>query len=335
MTVLTHRDACVHIEKLPNGKNKVDVDLLNGLFSPIRSCETSYPVDLIHNILEVKGPGWLCDEIMREESPDYVVQQSLNVDLLSFRTAEEFKGSRMLDFGCGSGASTMVLARMFPDTEIVGIELEERLLSIARLRAAHYGYGNLKLVLSPDADMLPPSIGTFDYVVLSAVYEHLLPNEREPILRQLWQALKPGGILFLNQTPYVGFPIETHTTGGLPFINYLPDKLACLYARHFSKRDLQDRSWKELLRMGIRGGSVREVTSLLNRTGHHAILLKPVVPGMEDNIDLWYVQARSNPRLAAAKKLIFHSCKLLKTLTGAVMVPYLSLAIMKGEGRQA
>jgi len=334
MAFLQHQDAEVHIEKLPNGKNKISVRMLNDLFIPIKSCETAYPIDLIARILQVKGPNWLCDEIMREESPDHVVQKSLNYDLLSFQKREEFKGKRLLDFGCGSGASTMVLARMFPDTTIVGVELEERLVSVAKMRAAHFGHNNLELLLSPDPSSLPPAIGEFDYVVLSAVYEHLLPNEREPILHQLWSVLKPGGILFLNQTPHIGFPIETHTTGGLPFINYLPDKLALLYARHFSKRKLQDKSWKDLLRMGIRGGSVREVIDILHRTRRNSILLKPVTQGMKDNIDLWYVQSRNDNRYPAIKKLIFFSSKLLKVFTGAIMVPYLSLAIRKDESQK-
>lgn len=334
MTVLKHKDADILIEKLPNEKNKINVKMLNNSFIPIAQCETSYPVELIEKILDIKGPNWLCDEIMREESPSHVVQKSLNYDLLSFQEREQFKGKRLLDFGCGSGASTMVLARMFPQTEIVGVELEEKLISVARQRAKHYGYGNVDLQLSPNPDSLPPSIGVFDYVVLSAVYEHLLPNEREPILLHLWNVLKPGGILFLNQTPHIGFPIETHTTGGLPFINYLPDKLACFYARHFSKRDLQDKSWNDLLRMGIRGGSVKEVVAILNRTRGNSLLLKPVAPGMKDNIDLWYVQSQGDNRFPLIKKIIFLSSKLVKTFTGAVLVPYLSLAIMKDKSQR-
>lgn len=335
MAVLKHQDAEVYVDPLSDNKNKITVRLLRNLFMPIAQCETSYPLALIQRILDIKGPNWLCDEIMREESPDHVVQKSLNYDLLSFQDREKFSGKRLLDFGCGSGASTMVLARMFPQTQIVGVELEERLVTTARQRAAHYGYKNVELLQSPNPDSLPAGIGEFDYVVLSAVYEHLLPNEREPILLQLWSVLKPGGILFLNQTPHIGFPIETHTTGGLPLINYLPDKLACFYARHFSRRDLQDKSWKELLRMGIRGGSVQEVVKILNRTRRNSLLLKPVAPGMKDNIDLWYVQSRGDNRFPLAKKLIFLSSKLLKTVTGAVMVPYLSLAIMKDKNQNA
>jgi 2-polyprenyl-3-methyl-5-hydroxy-6-metoxy-1,4-benzoquinol methylase len=329
-TILKHSDANVYVEELPTGKNKIHVELINDdLFMPIKACETSYPIGLIDKILELKGPNYLCDEILRDESPNYV-QKALKYDLLGYRDEEEFKNKRLLDFGCGSGSSTMILARMFPHTEIVGIELEEKLLSIAQLRTTHYGYKNIELMISPNPYSLPPNIGYFDYVVLSAVYEHLLPNERETVLLQIWSTLKPGGIFFLNQTPYRYFPVEAHTTSGLPFINYLPDKLALFYAQHFSKRKLKNNSWKELLRKGIRGGSVKEILSILTHCPQKPILLSPSRFGMKDKIDLWYIQS-DKVRFVVIKRLFLLSVKLLKWLTGVTIVPSLSLAIKKGE----
>ncbi len=328
-TTLEHKDAKVYIEELQSGKNKIYVELKNdSLFMPTRSCETSYPIGLIDKILDSKGPAYLCDEILRDESPDYV-QKSLKYDLLSYLDEEEFRNKRLLDFGCGSGASTMILARMFPHTEIVGIELEEKLLSIAKLRAKHYGYKNIKLMISPNPESLPPSIGDFDFVVLSAVYEHLLPNERETVLPQIWSRLKLGGILFLNQTPYRYFPIEEHTSG-LPFINYLPDKLALYYAQQFSRRKLKNQSWTELLRKGIRGGRIKEILSILSRCSGTPVLLNPSRFGVNDRIDLWYIQSGKN-RFMAIKRLFLLSVKLLKRLTGVTIVPSLSLAIKKAE----
>jgi len=328
-TILKHDDANVHVEELPTGKNKIYVALTNDdLFLSTKECETSYPISLIDKILNLKGPCYLCDEILRDESPDYV-QKALKYDLLGYQDEEEFKNKRLLDFGCGSGASTMILAKMFPHAEIVGIELEEKLLSIARLRTAYYGYKNIELMISPNPDSLPPGIGYFDYVILSAVYEHLLPSEREPVLMQLWSILKPGGILFLDQTPYRYFPVELHTTSGLPFINYLPEKLALFYAQYFSKRKLKNNNWNELLRGGIRGGSSKEILSILTRCPQKPVLLSPSRFGMKDRIDLWYIQS-SKDKFVVIKRLFLLSVKLLKWLTGETIVPSLSLAIKKG-----
>ena len=91
----------------------------------------------------------------------------------------------------------------------------------------------MRFELSPSGSELPPDIGSFDYVILSAVWEHLLPAERPVITRLLWNALRPGGALLINQTPDRWSPFEHHTTG-LWGINYLPDRLACYVARHFA-----------------------------------------------------------------------------------------------------
>jgi len=201
-TVLKHEQADIVIEgPSANNKNRIKVDpFRNDLFIPINTCETSYPLELIEEILNVQGPAYLCSEIVREESPDYV-QRHLHFDLLSYIDRGQFSGKRILDFGCGAGASSMVLGRMFPDSEIVGVELEKKLLAVARSRARFYEVdGKIKLLQSPDEMSLPQGVGEFDYIILSAVYEHLLPSERKKLLPLLWNHLKLDGILFLNRT---------------------------------------------------------------------------------------------------------------------------------------
>lgn len=208
---------------------------------------TSYPIDLIEHVLRVKGAAYLCDEIMRDEDPRYV-QSALQRGVLSYRHEADFAGRRLLDFGSGSGSSSVVLARMFPEASIVGVELEPEFVELARHRTEHHRLSDrVSFVLSPDATSLPPDIGSFDFIVMSAVYEHLLPAERREVLALLWTQLKQDGLVFVGQTPYRWFPLEMHTTG-LPLINYLPDRLALAYARRFSRRAQSDESWNELLR---------------------------------------------------------------------------------------
>ena len=67
-TLLKHDDATIYVEQLPADKNRIRVELTNdALFMPTGTCETSYPVRMIDEILTVKGPAYLCDEILREE----------------------------------------------------------------------------------------------------------------------------------------------------------------------------------------------------------------------------------------------------------------------------
>jgi methylase of polypeptide subunit release factors len=58
--------------------------------------------------------------------------------LFGYVGEEAFAGKRLLDFGCGSGASGLNLARLLPDLEIVGVELLPEFVALARRRAAKF-----------------------------------------------------------------------------------------------------------------------------------------------------------------------------------------------------
>jgi hypothetical protein len=83
-------------------------------------------------------------------------------------------------------------------------------------------------------------------------------------------ALRPGGVLFLNQTPY-RWDLREHHTTALPFTNCMPDWLALRYARRFAgwkrHRVARDAEWETLLRGGIRGTTEGQIVRLLAATG--------------------------------------------------------------------
>lgn len=331
------QDAEVTITELGDGRRRITVKAAGFQLSEAdRSIETRYPVELIDTIFRLKGPRYATDEIRRDEDPLYT-QACLETDILAYVPREAFRQKRMLDFGCGAGASTLVLARLFPESEIAGIELDEKLLSVAHARAAFYGYDNLSFHCSPNSKTLPSEMGEFDYVILSAVFEHLLPDERQQVLGQIWSLLKPGGIFFLNQTPNRWFPFEGHTTQ-LPLMNYLPDKAAGTYARRFSKMVSSEATWTQLLRRGIRGGSVREILGILKgaQSRFRPVLLTPQQAGFQDRIDLWYAGyavsiAKKYPRVKVLQLAIKYLAKVIYKVSGVVFLPTISLAIQKKE----
>lgn len=311
----------LRIEPLASGKHRISIEPSNGAFVERRSCTTAYPRPLIEAIFAAKGLS-ICDEIMREEDPAYV-ERSIRQEILGYVAAEQFAGKRVLDFGCGAGASTMVLRRLLPPCKIVGVELQERLLTIARLRNAYLAGSEIVFLRSPSPQSLPQNLGEFDFVVFSALFEHLLPAERPALLQLVWRHMKPGAILFLNQTPHRYSPIEAHTTF-LPLINYLPDALAQRMAR-LSQRVPRDATWEELLRAGIRGATVREILGILRSCGTPALLAPR--PEIGDRIDLWY--SKLSRRHAWLKRGIWGSLKVLRALTGIELTPELGLAIRK------
>ena len=322
----------VRISEERNGMRLVSVSA--DVSANRKEWETAYSLELIEHILRVKGPAWLCDEIMRDEDPS-TCESFIRWNILTYLDREDFAGRRLLDFGSGHGASTMVLSRMFPQTRIVGVELVSECVEVARKRAEFYGVTDrVRFALSPDSNSLPAGIGgDFDYVVLSGVYEHLLPEERQSVLPLVWSRLRQGGMLFIFETPHRWFPIESHTTV-LPFINYLPDRVAHWSARHFSRsyRVKPDISWTDLLREGIRGGTVREIVSILD--GRGAELLSPSYDGAtRDQIDLWYqhVVDSADGRKLLTRRLAMLVLKGIKAVTGYALSPYLGVAFRKYE----
>lgn len=323
--VLQRPDGVVEIEEQGEARSMVTARPHGAASS---RCVTAYPLALIEALVEVKGVAWVCDEISRDEDP-LSIQRFFENDFLPYVSPADFEGKRILDFGCGSGSSTMVLARMFPHSQIVGLELSADYLTIARARLALYGYPNVEFLLSPSGTSLPAGLGAFDFIVMSAVFEHLLPDERRVLMPQLWAHLTRGGCLLLNQTPHRFFPFESHTTG-LPLINYLPDRLAHFVARRFSARSLGNESWESLLRKGIRGATEGEILRSLrdDSTEERPALLAPRRPGQRDRVDVWY--AALGPAHRTLKAGCRELLRVVERTLGTTWVVNLALAISKG-----
>jgi SAM-dependent methyltransferase len=284
---------------LSSGRSRVTLKPADGhLFVPIQSCETSLPIETISHFLG-RSFAWLCDSLARHDDPNYVVK-AIRSQLLAYFDTTAFRGKRLLDFGCGTGASTICMAGMFPDTEVIGVDLNASHIEMAREVLAARGLSNCRFLVSPDGNSLPAGIGTFDFVMLSAVYEHLLPQERRQVMPLIWSNLNSSGVLFVNQTPYRYFPYEHHTTG-LWFINYLPDRLSLLLARKLSRQNPEvnkSLNWNDHLRGGIRGGTEGEILRNLRLAKNG----KPTVlqPKSGDRAAYWL--SRTDPRRRRAMK---------------------------------
>jgi predicted O-methyltransferase YrrM len=295
---------------------------------PGTGCLTRYSPELIAKVLEIKGPAYLCDEISRDENPRYV-EAELMSNLLAYLPKAAYSEASILDFGCGAGASSLVMARHFPTARIRGIDLAEPAVALARARQRFHGLTNVEFVVSRDrATGIGDLTGEFDFIVMNAVFEHLLPDERGTVLHALWRRLRPGGVLFVNGTPYRYWLRETRTTG-LYLINYLPDSLAALAAR-LSRRVAASASWQQMLRAGIRGGSEAELLGLLPAEGGARVeVLEPSRMGLRDRIDLRCHVLRKHGARDPDRSRSVWLARWVKTLTGRIVLPTLSIAVRK------
>jgi 2-polyprenyl-3-methyl-5-hydroxy-6-metoxy-1,4-benzoquinol methylase len=320
------------VEELGAGRRRLEAVPDDGsAFVAERVWETSYPMDLIRLILRIKGLQAVCDEIRREEDPDYL-QRVLSWTLLAHVDVNDVGNGRILDFGCGGGSSTMILSRMFPDVQIVGVDIDPETREIAEARREHFGVARAEFRLSPDATGVPDDLGEYDFIVFSALFEHLLPPERVRVIPAVWSHLKPGGLLFLAETPHRYSPIEIHTTGGLPLVNYLPAPLALHAARRFSNRIEAEATWPQLLRRGMRGGTEREFMGYLRKAGYaDASIERPSKLGLRDEFDLWYEISHVN-ELPGFKARLRTAFRILRRISGVSFTPYLAFAVRRQTG---
>jgi demethylmenaquinone methyltransferase / 2-methoxy-6-polyprenyl-1,4-benzoquinol methylase len=103
------------------------------------------------------------------------------------------RAERILDLACGTGLSTLAIARRFPGSRIVGVELRDEYLAIARAKFQRLGLDRVELVLQRAEDYR--STEPFDcicssYLAKYADLERLVPNCRA--------MLKPGGVLVMH-----------------------------------------------------------------------------------------------------------------------------------------
>jgi len=300
------------------------------LYVPRKTCRTNFSRELIHALMERTDFAWLCDTIARHED-NSSVPGVLKHQLFSYATPEDFAGKRLLDFGCGNGASSMTIGRLLPQTEVIGVELGVDKVELADRIRAYRQLENVRFLSSPSGSELPPGIGQFDFVMLSAVYEHLLPAERKIVMPLLWSSMKAGALIFINQTPYPYFPLEAHSSG-LWFINYLPDRLAHAVVRRLARGNEtinKSPDWNVHLRGGLRGGTEGEI--LENLTGGNrkcAQIMQPRKNGVRDRADFWLSNTTPN-RHRMVKQGIASAFRLTDALWGTIPSMNLEVVIRK------
>lgn len=108
---------------------------------------------------------------------------------------------RILDLGCGTGSTTLLLKQAFPQAEVIGLDLSPYMLVVADYKARNakldiqFQHGKAEQTGFPDA--------SFDLVTASLLFHEMPPAVSREILRECFRLLKVGGevaILDGNQT---------------------------------------------------------------------------------------------------------------------------------------
>jgi SAM-dependent methyltransferase len=135
------------------------------------------------------------------EAPEYFAEHKLGC----LERAGVAATARVLDYGCGTGSLTRLLAGHYRD--VVGYDPSEQSLEFARQAAAAARF-------YADEGSIPEA--SFDVAILSGVLHHVPPRERAALVASVVRKLAPGGRLFVfEHNPYN--PVTRRAVAACPF----------------------------------------------------------------------------------------------------------------------
>lgn len=133
----------------------------------------------------------------------------------------------LLDISCSTGLISRVFSTHF--ARVTGIDIDEEAVNFARENNVA---ANLEFHVMDALNTRFPD-ESFDVIVCNQMYEHV--PDAQQLLAEIRRLLVPGGVCYFGATNRLKV-IETHY-GRLPFLSWLPKKLANLYLRVLGKGD--------------------------------------------------------------------------------------------------
>ena len=123
----------------------------------------------------------------------YATLEFANTYFLAYRDlpaifAQHVRGTRALDFGCGTGRSTRFLRTL--GFQVTGVDISDDMLRIARTVDPA---GDYRLV--PGDDLKPFATASFDLVLAAFTFDNIAGPAKVAIFRSLARLLAPQGVI--------------------------------------------------------------------------------------------------------------------------------------------
>jgi ubiquinone/menaquinone biosynthesis C-methylase UbiE len=158
--------------------------------------------------------------------------------LALMRQFADWRGKRVLDVGCGTGAYTLEIAR--EAERVWGIDITQRFLCAFQSHLA--GAPPVHLARSA-SEQLPFADASFDVIVCIETLEHV--TDEQATLQAMRRVLRPDGVLLLA-IPNKRYPLETHGLRNMrhghliPFASWLPKNIHAKLAsaRIYTEKDI-------------------------------------------------------------------------------------------------
>ncbi|XP_071800209.1 uncharacterized protein [Asterias amurensis] len=125
---------------------------------------------------------------------------------------------RILDVGTGNCGSAFVLGEIFPQAEVIGIDLAPAYIRFCRLWKEQRGAKNV-FFYQANGEMTPFESGSFDLIQFTYVLHEMPQENSKRVLREIHRLLKPGGVvsgfdvLYWKDPEWRKMNVESNTYG--------------------------------------------------------------------------------------------------------------------------
>jgi demethylmenaquinone methyltransferase / 2-methoxy-6-polyprenyl-1,4-benzoquinol methylase len=109
---------------------------------------------------------------------------------------------RVLDLACGTGILTLQIAQQFPKCQIVGVDITESYLKVARQKAEALSIRNVQFFQQWAEDF--NSTEPFDFITSSYLAKYA---DLKRLIKNLTKILRPGGRMIFHDFTYPHNPI--------------------------------------------------------------------------------------------------------------------------------
>ncbi len=105
------------------------------------------------------------------------------------------KVRRTLDAACGPGGWAQEMAYTYPDMQVVGIDLSQRMIGYAQALSQVQGLDNVEFRVMDLLQPLDFPDASFDLVNVRFLFGVLRADSWIPLMKELMRVLRPGGVL--------------------------------------------------------------------------------------------------------------------------------------------
>ena len=117
--------------------------------------------------------------------------------ILAMLPFEESASFRLLELGVGSGNLTAAVLRRFPAATVVGYDISEGMLALARPKL-EFAASRVELRIGDAGSAAFP--GPFDAAVSAIAVHHVPPRSKPKLFASVFGALRPEGVFVLGDT---------------------------------------------------------------------------------------------------------------------------------------